>query len=182
MSSAISKVQRALALALFAGLLAASAVRAAKPAKPSKPPASDAAARREVEAAMQQYTTLLRTGPPDAVAALFTADGELLEPGMDALKGPAAIRAFLEPLVAAYEVQAASSETEAVEVFGKTAYQWGTYKQTVATKSKAAVAPHPVDYRGRYVASWRREPDGHWRLARMLVQPFPPVASNGSAP
>jgi ketosteroid isomerase-like protein len=74
-------------------------------------------------------------------------------------------------------VQAASAETEAVEVFGKTAYQWGTYKQTVVTKSKAAVAPHPAEYRGRYVASWRREPDGHWRLARMLVQPFPPAAA-----
>lgn len=175
MSPAITKVQRALALALFAGLLAASTVRAAKPPKPAKSPANanDATARREVEAAMQQYTTLLRTGPPEAVAALFTADGELLEPGMDALKGPQAIRSFLEPLVAAFEVQAASAETETIEVFGRTAYQWGTYTQRVMTKNKAAVAPHPADYRGRYVASWHREADGRWRLARMLVQPFP---------
>jgi hypothetical protein len=48
--------------------------------------------RKPPEAAMQQYTTLLRTGPPDAVAASYTADGELLEPGTDALKGPAGAR------------------------------------------------------------------------------------------
>ena len=172
MSQPIAGVQRAFVLALFAGLLATSTLQAAEPAKPPKPPAGDAAARRDVEAAMQQYTTLLRTGPPEAVAALFTADGALLEPGMAPLKGPEAIRAFLAPIFTAFEVQTASTETETIEVFGRTAYQWGTYSQKVASKGKPA-----SDYHGRYVASWHREADGRWRLARMLVQPFPPGAA-----
>jgi uncharacterized protein (TIGR02246 family) len=162
MSQAMRGLRCALGLAIFAGLLAAVPLRAAEP------PTDDATARREVEAAMQQYTKLLRTGPPETLAALFTADGELLEPGMSALKGPEAIRAFLAPVFTAYEVQAASTESEAVEVFGPAAYQWGTYSQRVAEKGKPA-----ADYRGRFVASWRRDAEGHWRIARMLVQPFP---------
>jgi len=133
---------------------------------PATPPGADA--RREVEAAMQQYTVLLRTGPAEATAGLFTADGELLEPGLAAIHGREAIRAFLAPVFAAVNVESASTESEAVEVYGDAAYQWGTYRQRVAEKGKAA-----NDYHGRYVASWRRETDGRWRLAKMLVQPFP---------
>lgn len=150
---------RGLAAAVFICLLAASAVRAAEP--PASP-------EKEVEAAMQEYTRLLKAGPPEALAAMFTADGELLEPGMAALRGPEAIKSFLAPVFAAVDVQSAATETEAIEVHGSAAYQWGTYSQRVAEHGKPA-----ADYHGRYVASWHREADGHWRLRRMLVQPFP---------
>lgn len=157
-----------LACLLAAFLATPSGLRAAAPAPPpALPPQTDAAAR-EVEAAMQQYTVLLKTGPAEATAALFTADGELLEPGLAALHGREAIQTFLAPVFAAVVVESASTESDAVEVYGDAAYQWGTYRQRVAEKGKAA-----NDYHGRYVASWRREADGRWRLAKMLVQPFP---------
>jgi uncharacterized protein (TIGR02246 family) len=127
-----------------------------------------AAARREVEAAMQMYTALLKTGPVDAQVALYTADGELLEPGMAPLHGRDAIKAFLTPLFGAVDVESATTTSDAVEVYGDAAYQWGTYSQRVAEHGKPA-----ADYNGRYVASWRREADGKWRVARFLVQPFP---------
>jgi len=133
-------------------------------------PAASDAARRDVESAMQLYTTLLRTGPVDAQVALFTQDGELLEPGMAPLHGRDAIKAFLAPIVAKYEVQSAASTSDAVEVFGDAAYQWGTYTQQAGERGKPG-----AEYTGRYVASWRREADGHWRIARFLVQPFPPA-------
>ncbi|MEA2693240.1 MAG: hypothetical protein QOJ16_2627 [Acidobacteriota bacterium] len=155
----------ALALAALAALMAAPACLAASPAP------GEADARREVEAAMQRYTMLLRTGPPDALAALFTADGELLEPGMAALHGREAIRAFLAPLFGAVDVQEAKTATDAIEVYGNAAYQWGTYRQRVAEKGKPA-----NEYHGRYIASWRHEADSKWRLAKMIVQPFPPEA------
>jgi len=117
---------------------------------------------------MQQYTTLLRTGPVDAQVAMFTPDGELLEPGMAPLHGRDAIKAFLVPIVAKYEVQSAASMSDAVEVFGDTAYQWGTYAQQAGERGQPG-----ADFTGRYVASWHHEADGHWRIARFLVQPFP---------
>ncbi|HTQ79376.1 MAG TPA: SgcJ/EcaC family oxidoreductase [Thermoanaerobaculia bacterium] len=169
----------ALALAFAAsflgllGLLGATACRSAAPAASAAPPsAAEAEARRQVEAAMERYTTLLRTGPPEALAACFTAQGELLEPGMAPLQGPEAIRAFLAPIFTAVDVLSASATSESVEVHGDAAYQWGTYRQRVAEHGKP-----PADYQGRYVAAWRREADGQWRLRRMLVQPFPGGAS-----
>src|SRR5262249_57058060 len=80
------------------------------------------AARHDVEAAMQLYTNLLRTGPVDAQVALFTQDGELLEPGMAALHGRDAIKAFLAPLVAAFEVQSAATTSDTIEVYNDATY------------------------------------------------------------
>jgi uncharacterized protein (TIGR02246 family) len=146
-------------------LLLAAAVVAAPPVVAAADPAQ---ARREVEAAMQQYTALLKTGPPEALAALFTADGELLEPGLAPLHGPEAIRNFLAPVFTAVDVQEAATTSDEVDFHGDAAYQWGTYRQKVAEKGKPA-----KEYQGRYVAAWRRGTDGRWKLAKMLVQPFP---------
>jgi uncharacterized protein (TIGR02246 family) len=126
------------------------------------------AARRDVQAAMQKYTDLFKTGPVDAVVACYAPDGELLEPGMAALHGRDAIKAFLTPLFAAVEVQAVEMTTDSIEVHDSAAYQWGTYSQRAAEHGKPAAAHH-----GRYVAAWRREADGQWRIARLMVQPFP---------
>lgn len=133
-----------------------------------EPAGDDAASRKEVEAATQEYTRLLKSGPPEASAALFAADGELLEPGMAALRGPEAIKAFLAPLFKAYEVQSAATEIEAVEVHGKAAYVWGTYTQRAGERGKDA-----AEYHGRIVIAWHKEGDGHWRITRLMVQPFP---------
>jgi uncharacterized protein (TIGR02246 family) len=153
------------------GRIAALLLLVACSSRAAAPPATGDAARHDVEAAMQQYTTLLKTGPVDAQVALFTQDGELLEPGMAPLHGRDAIRAFLAPLVAAFEVQSATSTSDSVEIYGDAAYQWGTYTQHAGERGKPGAG-----YTGRYVASWRREADGHWRIARFLVQPFPPGA------
>ena len=120
--------------------------------------------------AMQRYMELLRLGPVDAVVGYYTADAELLEPGMNTLRGREAIRGFLSPLYKQATVEAASAETEAIEVYGNAAYQWGTYFQRVAEKDKDAA---PTSYTGRFVAAWRREGDKQWRLVRLMVQPSP---------
>ena len=151
-----------LAAVVLAGLLAAVPAFAAEPA------AGDAASRKEVEAATQEYTRLLKTGPPEASAALFAADGELLEPGMAALRGPEAIKAFLAPLFTAFEVQSATTQIETIEIHGGAAYVWGTYSQQAGERGKPA-----AEYHGRIVIAWHKEGDGHWRITRLLVQPFP---------
>ena len=107
------------------------------------PATAVAPASRQIEAAMQRYTLFTRTGPPDSSAALFTADGELLEPGMRPLEGPAAIRAFLAPLWHMVTVTKAETTTDAIEVFGDVGYQWGAYDQVVA--STASPRPTTTD-------------------------------------
>src|SRR5215475_7764161 len=63
----------------------------------ASPGVSAAAERRpEVEAAMREYARLMQATDAVRLSGSYTPDGELLEPGMEALKGPAAIRKFLE--------------------------------------------------------------------------------------
>ena len=128
----------------------------------------DAAARAEVEAATRRYATFLRTGPADSLAALYAADGELLSPGMAAIRGPVAILAFMAPFATLATVESADMTADALTVSGNSAMEWGTYRQTVTPRGQAR-----GEYRGRFVAEWRRESDGRWRIAHLLVQPMP---------
>lgn len=119
-----------------------------------------------VEQSMRGYAAALKDGPPEAVAAWYTKDGELLLPGLPTMKGPEAIRAFLAPMASAVEVESVAVTTDFVEVHGDSADLWGTYRQVAGEKGKPKQA-----YGGRYAALWHHEADGKWRLARLMMQP-----------
>ena len=119
-----------------------------------------------VEQAMRGYAATLKDGTPEAVAACYTKDGELLLPGLAELKGPEAIRAFLAPMASAGEVESVAVTTDFVEVHGDSADLWGTYRQVAGEKGKPKQT-----YAGRYAALWHHEADGKWRLARLMMQP-----------
>ena len=152
--------------ALLLALPACAARQAAIPAPAA--PGADAAARSEIEAATSRYARFLRTGPADSLAAMYAADGELLSPGMAAVRGPAAILAFMAPFASLATVESADMTSDALTVSGSSAMQWGNYRQTVIPRGQAR-----GEFRGRFVAEWRREGDGHWRIVHLLVQPMP---------
>src|SRR5689334_18445056 len=85
--------------------------------------------KHDVEEAIRGYAESLRTGTVEAVTQWYTADGELLLPGLAKLHGREAIRAFLTPLVAATEVESVEMKAELIEVHDKSADSWGTYSQ-----------------------------------------------------
>jgi len=122
--------------------------------------------RQAVEAAMRLYAEHLRTGPVEATVASFTAQGQLLQPGMAPLRGREAIRAFLAPLADQFAVKSVEMATESLDVRGAVAYQWGTYRQEAGPKAGPFAS-----YSGRYVAEWRHEADGQWRIERLMMQP-----------
>jgi ketosteroid isomerase-like protein len=165
----MSLTRSAAALAILAGLAGC-----ATPQRPVPAPA-DSPASRQVEAAMQRYTLFTGTGPPDSSAALFTADGELLEPGMRPLEGPEAIRAFLAPLWQMVTVRKAVTTTDAIEVHGDVAYQWGACDQVVAVRDQP-----PANYHGRLVAEWRRKPDATGESGGCWSNPRPRRSSTAS--
>jgi len=125
--------------------------------------------RQAVEAAMRRYAEHLRTGPVAATVASFTATGQLLQPGMAPLQGREAIRGFLAPLADQFTVKSVEMATESLDVLGAVAYQWGTYRQEAGPKA----GPFAT-YNGRYVAEWRHEADGQWRIERLMMQPVGP--------
>jgi ketosteroid isomerase-like protein len=98
---------------------------------------------------MEHYTALIRVVASDSIAAMYADDGELLEAGMAPLRGPKEIRAFLAQFDGKVVVDSASTVSE---------------------------DQPPGKFSGRYVARWRRTPEGPWKLTRLLMQPAPPSA------
>lgn len=131
--------------------------------KTSSPDARDA--RSEVESAMQDYARLQAVADSEGLAAFFTQDGELLEPGMEALNGREAIRKFLNSFVDV-RIEWASMTSGSIDVWGDAAVQWGSYAQRVTLPGKPA-----EEHRGRYVAQWSKQASGRWLIRRLMMQP-----------
>jgi len=146
-------------VALSASFLVASTLAVSAQPRPATDP------RGEVEAALREYARLQKLTDAAGLSAFYTPDGELLEPGMESLRGPAAVRKFLESFTGV-RVESASMDPEATEVCGSLAVQWGNYAQRVT------VPGQPVgEYRGRFVVQWSRQPSGRWLIRRLLTQP-----------
>jgi Tol biopolymer transport system component/ketosteroid isomerase-like protein len=124
--------------------------------------------RFEVEAALQEYARLTRAMDADRLAAAYETDGALINPGMDPVVGREAIRKFLGSFTGV-RVVANSMSSSATERFGDAAFIWGDYAESVVIGDQPG-----KDFRGRFVAEWRRQPDGRWLLRRLLTQPSAP--------
>jgi uncharacterized protein (TIGR02246 family) len=124
--------------------------------------------RAEIESASNSYARFLKAQDAEKLAALFTSDGELMNPGMDTLRGPEAIRKFLLTLKDV-KVEQAEMLPGTIDAGATQAMQWGTYTQRVVLPGRS----EPLAVAGRYVADWRKQSDGRWLLRRMLTQPEP---------
>jgi len=128
-------------------------------------PGVDESAR--VEAATQRYAALIGGAPVDSVLTAYTENGELEIPGVGALKGRKAIRAFLAPLAAAVSLSATEMQSDSIAVSGNVAQSSGRYRQVAGPKGGPA-----AEYRGAFHATWAREADGQWRISRLVMQPM----------
>jgi ketosteroid isomerase-like protein len=126
-----------------------------------------AARRLEVESTLARYADLVGRVANDSIAALYTSDGELLGTNMRTIRGPDSIRVFLSSF-ANVRVDTARMRSDGISILGNEAVQWGTYAQTATVPGRGT-----VNVQGRFVAHWLRQPDGTWRLRRMLAQPAP---------
>lgn len=125
-------------------------------------------ATRSVTAALQNYIRVLRLVNSDSSAALYIADGEMLQAGQPAIHGREAIHRFLRPFDGKAIVDSASATIDNVAVYDTTAYVWASYYQRTRMPPGAF-----ADYRGRFVSEWHLTPDHTWRIARILMQPAP---------
>jgi len=125
---------------------------------PKDTPASD---EQRVIAQLAQYEDAIRKFDATRAAALFDEAGELVNPGVPPVHGRAAIRVFLEPY-ASYKVISNSVKAESTSVAGSLATQVGTYAQSVAGPDGKI-----FEVKGRFRATWARQPDDRWLLMRM---------------
>jgi uncharacterized protein (TIGR02246 family) len=138
------------ALALFVP-----AARAAAPMTPEK----------DVRAALARYVDLVRKMDHAAIAGMFAPDGEIVNPGQESVRGPAAIEAFLRRF-ADYKVLAETMTAATTTVDGAHATQSGIYRQKVRTPDGKV-----LNVSGGFDAEWIRDAAGTWRLRRLATAP-----------
>jgi uncharacterized protein (TIGR02246 family) len=157
-------------------LLAAPALLLACTAPAANDDATDeAATRREVEAALQRYQAAARTVNPDSVAAFYAPAAILFEPGIKPIQTRDSIRAFMGSFPGV-RVDSATATPDTIEVFGGTAYLWGSYFERLSFPGQPQSEQH-----GKFVMEWVRQPDGRWLIQRLFRVPIPspPSAAPG---
>jgi len=123
---------------------------------------SDAVAR-----AMQRYQVAARTVNPDSIAAFYTPTAVLFEPGIHPIRTRDSIRAFIASFPGV-RVDVATATPDTIEVFGGTAFLWGSYFERLAFPGQPLSEQH-----GEFVTQWVRQPDGTWLIQRFYRIPLP---------
>ena len=153
---------------LLRGIVAATPLLLSCTAPGSRSDATDAAAtRREVAAALQRYQAAARTVNADSVAAFYAPTGILFEPGINPIQTRDSIRAFMASFPGV-RVDSATATPDTIEVFGGTAYLWGSYFERLSFPGQPQSEQH-----GKFVMEWVRQPDGAWLIQRLFRVPIP---------
>ncbi len=120
---------------------------------------------RDVSNALDAYRTSIAEMNVDATVALFAPSASISHADEPPVIGRPAIGAFLRTF-SNYHVTAYELSAESTRVDGELAAQHGHYHQEVVTPDGKQVT---VD--GVFDASWKLQPDGHWRITRMHTAP-----------
>lgn len=108
--------------------------------------------------ALDQFVASMNAGDAALVAALYTEDAIMLPPDGTRIEGRAKVQEVLQSIV---DAKTAYSHIDLIDVGvnGDLAWNAGTYgAQFVAENGE------PATEKGTYVAVWRREADGAWRI------------------
>lgn len=121
--------------------------------------------RDAIVAADRNFEAAFHRGDAAAVAALYTEDGQFLQPHGETVSGRQAIQATFQGLMdmGVKVIRLAALE---VEDYGDTASEIGTYVLE-------AEGGQVVD-RGKFVVLWKREA-GQWKLHRDIINSSKPV-------
>ena len=110
----------------------------------------------------------------DKLAAHYTEDAVLMNPGMPASNGKAAIQKTLKDMVgdSALNLQFQSTQVE-VAKSGDLAYTHGNYTMTMTDPATKKV----MNDKGTYLTVYRKQADGSWKAAQdAAISEMPPPA------
>jgi uncharacterized protein (TIGR02246 family) len=105
----------------------------------------------------------------EACAQHFTPDAVLGESGMGDVVGRTAIREFLAGANKLRQVtHHRLTREDLIMVTDGRAVELARFEETKLVPGRA-----PIDEWGRVVTFWRHEPDGAWRVERMIISDLP---------
>jgi uncharacterized protein (TIGR02246 family) len=99
-----------------------------------------------------------------ALAKLFTADGVEMPPNAPAAKGHAAIEAFHKALAQQFMNHGITITPTETKVVGDTAYDVGTYKQTLMSMKGGGM----VEDKGKYIVLLKKDAGGTWLITHAI--------------
>ena len=126
-----------------------------------------------IESQNQELIDCWNGGEYECVGGFFTEDGWQMMPNAPAQAGSEAIRRFWQTAFGWGQWQL-SMETSLLEQSGPIAVERGKYTLRFVADAAAPPGRPSLQDRGNYVAHWRVDSDGRWRLAaQALVSEVP---------
>jgi uncharacterized protein (TIGR02246 family) len=114
---------------------------------------------------MQRYMVAARAVNAEEIAAFYTPTAVLFEPGINPIEGRESIRAFIASFPGV-KVDSAMATPDTIEVFGGTAFLWGSYFERLSFPGQPMSEQH-----GKFVIEWVRQADGQWLIQRNFRAP-----------
>ncbi len=103
---------------------------------------------------------VMMNGNPDKAMPFYEDNVMEMAPNMPVMVGKAAMREFQEKMMqSGMKITAVDFKTVELEAGGKVAYEIGTYTMSISMPQ----APEVKD-QGKYIALWRQQQDGSWKL------------------
>ena len=128
--------------------------------RPGPIPLTDAD-RNAIRAVVANFDKAVLAGDWPAVVSVYAEDGMLLPPNASTVQGRAAIQNFFSAFPKITEFKRSLVE---IEGQGDLAYPRATYEMTMMPPGAKA----PLKDRGKVIAVWRKQPDGSWRVLRVM--------------
>jgi uncharacterized protein (TIGR02246 family) len=132
--------------------------------------ADSATARQAIDASLARFADGLKRGDAEGLAALYTEDAVELNANLPAWEGNAAIKQAFTGFFGNVTITDANFTTHDIIISGDHAIERGVYAVRLHPKSGAG---NEVTDSGRYLAVWKRQADGSWKIVRHVTNPNP---------
>jgi len=126
----------------------------------------------EFGALREQWASNLHNKRVDASVAEYAEDADFIDPGGNRVHGQAAIRQLFHDITTTFDSDLVFT-SQHVEVSGDLAYDSGTFRETLVTRS----TEHRKDSSGSYLTVYRRGKGGSWLIVQQMWA-GPPIEQN----
>ncbi len=124
------------------------------------------AVRKAVSTAWQEHIAAAKRKDLEGVTRIYDDDVIYVVPGEQDARGRAAIDRMEERALGEADLLDAEHTTESLKVFGGIAYEIGTVIGPIRPRGKDT---ETVTF--HFMAMWRRQADGSWRILSFVGQP-----------
>lgn len=114
-----------------------------------------------IDAQLARFVDAMKKGDTVTMHSVYTDDAVVLPPNAKIIRSRADHSAWDKAMFSAFSIPAASIKTSDLIVTGDYAIETGTYAMTLKPKTGKAMADT-----GKYVAVWKKQPDGSWKMIR----------------